>query len=601
MFLRNFTTRRGGNAHKRSRKGAVAILALVIALVGAILFQAYLTHVLSDIKTSGEFDTVSQYEGERRAIGNLVKESVLQYYECPRLNVGVTSVQKTLEAYLAAMKMTNITYSVDTMPALPSNAEATFWVNLSVDGDSDGEVMEAGDSETLGTGFKLKSELLPDILSKSRIAQYIPDPDNVLSIQTDALDDVFTFVITRTDSNTNTEVIFTYYVRMFQVPVTDYNLVAYAMADTTADIVDKPPTLSTTMVDAIKDGDISALCLSKMADDSAITKISLAASTSYPYSYRELFSAGNGVWEWVFYDDEYIGQYFPTNTGNGVYLVNLSTTPSEETVTVDGVSYADEYGTTGFTPAYYNTNSPSGRVSCNGYPETCDAATGYPTGFTNWSGTAITDQDGDGAVTELDASIAGVVPKVPTKVLWKFDLNKISTLGTATERRIYIKLPEDALPSTKSTITLTDSTVSGVDTAGKVVICIEGWKRYNNNKADITNAPENYTFYLGDATTATNLTDQQILLFAVGANIITPSDGTTMNGAILLDDRLSGFPASNKLTLNGLFAWSGGGNTSASVKLDGLTVNKLAVANYFRKLAPRYLLVNVQSSTKIVK
>jgi len=612
MFSHKDDIKTKSKSGKRSRIGAVAVLALIIALVGAVLFQAYLTHVLSDMKASQYFDTVSQYEGERQAIGKLVKEAVLQYYECPRMDVSVTSVKTILDGYLAAMTINStLTYTVSTVPTLPSNSDSTFWAKLT-DSDSDGSVMNAGDTTAMDTGFMLVSEALPDFISKSHMAKFIPVTANALSIQTTAYSDLFTFVVTRTDTaaNTASSVTFTYYVRMFQVPVTDYNLVAYAMADTTDDIVATPPTMTADTISKIKGGSINALCLSKMDLGNSIALVNTTSYDplkSYPYMYRELFSAANGVWEWAFYKSDYMANYFPTATGNGVYLVNLSTTPSEETVTVDGVSYADEYGTTGFTPAYYNTSSPSGRVSCNGYPETISATTGYPTGFTNWAGTT-------NYATEALATAAGVTANSPTKVSWTFNLNTIALAGSATERRIYIKLPDTATPA--STIRITDSSAgSGVTTP--VVICIEGWARYNAIKnGTLTTVPANYSLYLGDeATTAiANLTDQQILIYAVGANIIPgPSGGAKMNGAILLDDRLAGLDSVYTLTLNGLFAWSGGDTTSATaspgnkVSLTNLSLSKLsntatggtASENSFRALAPRYLLVNVQGKTTI--
>ncbi len=600
----------------RARRGAVAVMALIVILVGAILFQAYTSHVLADLKAAGTFDRYAQLQGERRAISNLVRESVLEYYERPRLGQPEVGLTEILNGYLASMKgASSIDYAAAVVgSAFPGADKDAFWPHLDP-ANIDGDVSV--------NGGRIHPINLPPDLAHSRLARYFDPGAKVLSIQNGAgSSDIFQIDVTRDGGTGGTDAVFHYYVRLFQVPVTDENLIAYGTSDKAANIPANPPELPDSVKTAISDGSISALALSKMNGPGATL---FASTDSYPFLFRELFSAASSLWEYVFYVNKdvltnnavnYASDLFPTE--EGVYVLSDPYNLSGVSLGLTDVSNMD--GSTGFDPDW--RDAADQHVSVNGYrvdddgnflynaPGVTVTIGGVTYGDTNSNGIIDEDLDGSGTGnTEGDAAVAvalNLAPAktTPVKVFWTFDLDKIPdpTTGDLNYRRVYVHLPESLAgepisTAANSTITITDTGVGTTSGPTKpVILCIEGWSRANN----LINGhpyPDNFTVYLRQD--GGKLADQQLMIYAVGANLNVETD-CALDGAILLDDKLAGLSFSGKLNLKGLLAWHGGmsapnvATPSVNVNSANLSVARLG-SSAFRAVAPRFLVVDVQS------
>jgi len=595
-------------------------MALIVILVGAILFQAYTSHVLADLKAAGTFDRYAQLQGERRAIANLVRESVLEYYERPRLGQPEVGLTEILNGYLASMKgASSIDYAAAVVgSAFPNPAKDAFWPNLDPS-NIDGDVPV--------TGGRIHPISLPPDLAHSRIARYFDPGAKALSIQdSGGANDIFQIDVTRNGGTDGTDAVFHYYVRLFQVPVTDENLIAYCTSDKAANIPADPPELPDSVKTAIANRSISALALSKMNGPGAT--LFASSPNSYPFLFRELFSAASSLWEYVFYVNEdktthnavnYASDLFPTE--EGVYV--LSDPYNLSGVTQGLTDLTNMNGSTGFDPDWRDAadnhvssggyrvdedgnflyNSPGVTVTVGGvtYGDTSPAGgDGIINEDLNWDGTGNTE--GDAAV----AISLGLAPAktTPVKVFWTFDLDKIPdpTTGDLNFRRVYVHLPENLTgepisTAANSTITITDTGVGTTSGPVKpVILCIEGWSRANN----LINGhpyPDNFTVYLRQD--GGKLADQQLMIYAVGTDLNVETD-CDLDGAILLDDKLAGLSFSGKLNLKGLLAWHGGmsapnvATPSVNVNSANLSVARLG-SSAFRAVAPRFLVVDVQS------
>ncbi|MFA5257039.1 MAG: hypothetical protein WC360_02715 [Opitutales bacterium] len=507
-------------------------MALILSVVMLIIFQAYTTNVMSDMGAGNSLDRYTQYQGERVAIERLVKEALMEFYEQPRMGQAVASVQTLLDGFLNDMSAASGINYVAAVPAnLPSNG-TTFWNALDPSGTT-----PIGGAFHL---FQVDVSAFPPI-AKRRVAQYMPDPAHALSVAgATVADDTFEFIINRTgDGNT---VRFNVYVRMFQVPATDFNVISYAIADDAAHIPNTPPALNAGVITDIATGTIHALCMSKMGGVNAIN-----STLDFPYSYRELFSAASMLWEWTLYHDTYIRQYFPSVSGiYGAYSI-LDLGAINMPVAVDGISCL-----------------------------------------------AVTHVDGGGNVI-VDSGV------------WTIDLDAVPDIFVFTDpaqeasvspelktiRRIYIQLAT-TLPAPPSTLVIRDNNPVEATSINKrpIVIWINGWDR-----GDMAVPPANYSVRLQG-----NLTNQPVLIFASGVNIVTDA-GTSMNGVIILDDKLADLApvAGATFTLNGLLAWNG---ASATVDSSNIVVNPYQTSvtypvNPFRSVAPRFLLVDAQSRATI--
>lgn len=584
-----------GDKKTRTRKGAVVVMVLLIVVAMATLFQAYMTHVLNDMKAGSTFDTRAQLNGERMAIGHIVKEAVLQYYERPRVGQSVTSIDALTKEYLDQMAATGVTYTVTLNDTFPVNG-STFWPAIP-------NSAAIGTSTAMGT-FDLYSEKVPADLSKSRIAQYVGDSSaSILGVRKSTKNDVFSVTVKRTEGGSSIN--FVYYLRMYQVPVTNYNVIAYAITDKGDDIPNSPPTLGA----ATTVGDISVLALSKMDAGNSINKGAAAQSTAYPYLYRELFSSAASVWEYVFYNNASNVNYMATDVmkdANDVYMLSdpyLSDVT--KTVTTGGVTSAVtcslQDGSTGFDPEYKSNGTT---VDAEGYRVTAAGgyvdASGNIVGLLNSDGTvATTDINADGIINHQDVTKFGN----PDELDWTFDLQKIATINSADSyRQIYVHLP-DTIPSTitKAQITITDSVSGAVTGYDKpVIICVEGWSRANNEMKSVAH-PDNYKIYLDGP----NLKDQQIMLYVAGVDVLLGSN-CSMDGMLFFDDKLAGFNRNNhSFTFRGLAAWNGN-MTAPNIPVSGIgmdsnyiTITPLPAGtdNQFRSIAPRYLLVDVRSES----
>jgi hypothetical protein len=505
------------------KRGGVAVMALIVALVTVTLFQGYMTNVVSDAGAGETLDLFTQAQGERIAIERVVKEAVLEYYEIGRMGGTPPTISELIESFLDNMESGGVTYAVTTAASLPSYQPTLFWPNLDTDGNT-----ACGSFELIDTNLSNFFVVL------RRVGQYMPAPTLVPQLFQDS-EDHFTYTITRSDGP-----IFNVHVRLYQVPVTDYNVVAYAVAKSKTSIPDAPPDLPDTISDAITAGDIHALCMSKLGAANSIANNGNedGEGLDFPYSFRELFSGASLVWEYLCYNADYIKVLAPKDyrLAGGVVqpLAMYSLSALEQEGMINGAVPPESMG-------FDNYQRVGGVIQY-------DPVTGQP--------------------IRLDTA-------------WTVDLNTLSdakidgSAGADTFRRIYVQAPGTM------TLNITDSAAGGGVTT-PVVIWVNGWSV--TDAVTYEAAPTTINL-VGD------LRDQEIFIYVCGSQIV-PSANARMKGMIVLDDLFGGIDSSTGyLTLDGLISFRA---DSPYVDLEGVAVNSQTLPA-LRRIAPRFLLVDAQS------
>ena len=235
-------------------------MALVMAIISAVLLQAYLTKVTGDLTASAALDRHLQFQGERVAVERVVKEAILQYYEMPRFGTAPPSVDAVIVQLLDQMSSDGeVTFSLQSSPTLPGSTSSvfnpdSFWAALT------------GDETPIGNGFVLKENSLEQ--SHKRAYSFLPWFPALEVVNDSSGDFIFPFVVQR--SGTGGTVTFQVNVRMWQVPVSDFNLVSYVIAEDQTSLPDDPPALSAGLSSAITSAQIAGLCMSKMPEGNAV-------------------------------------------------------------------------------------------------------------------------------------------------------------------------------------------------------------------------------------------------------------------------------------------------------------------------------------------
>ena len=431
------------------------------------------------------------------------------------------------------------TYSIahDPLPPSYGTAKTAFWPNLTLSGSFiTTTVLNQGGATG---GYSIVPVNLDTLgLSFRRAAASMPVRSAALQVQPTGSNDYFLFTITRDDGH-----VFRVYVRLFQVPLTDFNLVSYAIANSAAGIPADPPALPAALSSKLAAGTLRGLSMSRMATNNSLND---ASGLLFPYSYREVFSGASLLPEYFCYYREFMDNIVPMSFMGAQNMCLYSVGSLSQTGTVNGATPSD----------------------------TC-----YIDNFRNASGVIQTTVDpGTGATV-----------KVRSATLWRIDLNNVPATkttavssGSATDsfRRIYVQIRG----STDAELEIKDS-VHGGGVTTPVLIWLNGWGVTDNTGA--ANAIVNLS---GD------LTDQDVYIYASGVTIRTQN--ASLKGAVVLDDvNGSLISTSGTFNLQGSLIWKNGIATVSGVDLDHTSLTA-GTSDILRSVAPRFLVVDVQSNVQ---
>jgi hypothetical protein len=563
-------------------------MALIIAIVSVIFFQSFLTNIVSDAQSGVSIDEYTQMQGERLAIERIVKEAVLEFYEEQYVKDGKPAhddgeLVKLINTYLDAMKGSGAsTFTLTAHDALPDSfgtSRLAFWPNLTLNTAATPAIIATTMDQGGAPGTYKLAKVNLDGSGRStyrRVSSFMPDYSEALQVQrndTSATDN-FAFTVTRATSGVANHV-YTVYLRLYQVPVTDFGLISYAIANSKTSIPDAPADLthaSTSIADGVADRSIRALCMSKMATSLAGGTVNTLNDNSgllFPYAYREQFSASSLLWEYVCYVREYMDAIVPMSTPY--------TGPGRlQDITLYRIRSLSQTGVMeGATENQYNIKS------IDNYERNGAGAIQYKT---DAYGNVVKDGLGNPIPKRYARDVAfGTVGP------WTIDLNNVpddvnttaATIAKDAYRRIYVTAHGNAADMD---LVIKDS-ATGAGVRKPVLIWINGW-----SVTDSTGA-SNTTVYLdGD------LSDQDILIYGAGVTIRTRNNAK-VKGAILLDDVSATLVSDDgtDLALNGTLVWKNGANTPPAL---GKIVFTPGVSDTIRAVAPRFLLVDARSSAQ---
>jgi len=270
---------------QKGKKGSVSFFVLLFILAALFFFQSYLNYTTSDYNTGWDLDDRTQRIAEEANLRIIVKQALLTYYERGYFTGQNTStVAQLINVELGYLNANNeVNYRLTSTPALPARDSDTFWPFLS------------GDTTLLNGAFSLtKSDSDRDF---DHVNDFLDPTNDAFEVQGSGSPD-FPFVFTRSTDEKS----ITVNARMWQVPVTDFNLYAYGVPVKDG-IPSDPPSLGDSLSSSVQNGSIRAIALSQ------IGSIAGQQTTTYPFYYRELFSAGAQVWQGLFYGLGYYNQF----------------------------------------------------------------------------------------------------------------------------------------------------------------------------------------------------------------------------------------------------------------------------------------------------
>jgi hypothetical protein len=269
---------------RKGKKGSVSFFVLLFILAALFFFQSYLSFTTADYNTGWDLDDRTQRIVEEANLRIIVKQALLTYYERGYFSDPDSStVEQLINVQLGYLNANNsVSYTLASTPVLPGRGD-DFWPFL------------RGDTTSLeGGGSLVKSSSDRDF---DHVNDFLTPDKDAFEVQ-NAGDPDFPFVFTRSTDGAS----ITVNARMWQVPVTDFNLYAYGVPVKDGIPVNPPP-LSASVSSAIQNGSLRAITLSQ------IGSIAGQQTTTYPFYYRELFSAGAQVWQGLFYGLGYYNQF----------------------------------------------------------------------------------------------------------------------------------------------------------------------------------------------------------------------------------------------------------------------------------------------------
>jgi hypothetical protein len=221
-------------APRSRRRGVATIFALFFVISASILFQAYTRYSITDFTVMEDLLTFQDLHSLRVSCENAVANMLVVHFENDRMPSHDNDAYSVIQGELGELAEGNISFHLLTSgdnPAspIPDSTINSFWPNLGVSG-TPGNLFLG--QTFLDGNFNIVPTLNEFAMAGIRRVDSFLRPDfNALSIQNNSLSqnpDVFSFPIERRVNGTPTH-LFTVDIRMWQVPIVDFNLVAFAL------------------------------------------------------------------------------------------------------------------------------------------------------------------------------------------------------------------------------------------------------------------------------------------------------------------------------------------------------------------------------------
>jgi hypothetical protein len=285
---------------------------------------------------------------------------------------------------------------------------------------------------------------------------------------------------------------------------------------------------------------------------------------TYPYYYRDIFSAGSLAWEWFTdrktYTFDYLG--YNSNDEDHRYFWHLTSCAQD-------ARHEASYGVLPDIPdvgfSYIEQNA-SGSVPRESY----------------WQLDLQTLRDGANPAVDSERAVMNDLP------FRKVYIYVPPSLGTDVEHageQIFLRITD----STPGTCCIPRPTIG---------------KTPRSQSSSLLNGRQNVTTHDYIVELDGDLRDQPVFIMAAGVNI--RCNDTRINGALILEPGRavftdSGHAGNPPLTVNGLLAFDGGvANVMGGLDLaDGDVVVGGLATNPFRPIAPRFLVVDTESTMTI--
>lgn len=330
----------------RQRRGVATIFALFFIISASILFQAYTRYSIQDFTVMEDLLTFQDLHSLRVSCENAVANMLVVHFENDRMPSHDNNPYTVIQGELDQLNESGISFHLLTSGDNPASSLAdssinSFWPDVALGGTAGNLFLS---STALDGNFALVPQLnefasagLRRVDSFLRVTGTAPTslPFSALRIQNNALGsdpEVFRFPIERRVNGTPSH-LFTVDIRMWQVPVADFNLVAFALPtfvemnpgdDPIGLIIDPPvaPAITSAMQTGLSDGTLRGLAVSGNythgnGDPYWVDQYEFPAYFANP-----MIGGGSRVWDYLF---RYTGYYhrLAMLPVNGIFHVDL--------------------------------------------------------------------------------------------------------------------------------------------------------------------------------------------------------------------------------------------------------------------------------------
>lgn len=270
--------RRPCSSARQSVEGHLAIVVLIFLVVTGLLLQGFVQWSLGDERIGQAIDEAAQRRAEVTGLENVVKEALLLHYETG-LNATPPAVSTLINEGL--MMVTGGGVQSTALPGVPGWSPATFQAPFASYWD--------GASTSLGGGFSAIVESAQPRALRRLDNVRLPHLPPILV--RNGLSDTFTFGFSRASP---TALSYRVTARLWQVPITDFEIMAYATpTDGTLPQIARLPSLGTNALSepAVRAG----LVLTALSSGPG----AVAAGSVLPASQREIVSLAGINWSYI--------------------------------------------------------------------------------------------------------------------------------------------------------------------------------------------------------------------------------------------------------------------------------------------------------------
>ena len=262
----------------RSVRGHLAVVVLIFLVVTGLLLQAFVHWSLADERMAHAIDLAAQRRAEVAGLENVVKEALLLHYEIG-LNATPPAVSTLINEGLNAVTAGAVQSTA--VPVVPGWSPGTFQAPFAVYRD--------GATTSLGGGFTASVESAQPRALRRLDNVRLPHLPPI--IVRNGLSDTFTFGFSRASP---TAASYRVTARLWQVPITDFEIVAYATpTDGTLPQITRLPSLGTN--DLSEPAVRAGLVLTGLSTGPG----AVAVGSVLPASQREIVSLAGIQWSYI--------------------------------------------------------------------------------------------------------------------------------------------------------------------------------------------------------------------------------------------------------------------------------------------------------------